>query len=214
MWSLAQAGVDFRELNELWFSHFHPDHVADLVPLLFAAKSPLYGRNKTLVLGGAEGLKDLYDKLRAVYGRWIELGPDLLAFREVGSDSPASLELPCGKLTTYGMAHTKESLGYRLETKTNIVVAYSGDTDYCANLVALARDADLFFCECSFPDELKMDGHLSPRWAGRVAREAGCKRLVLTHLYPACDETDLVAGCRREYSGEIVVAEDLMWFRI
>jgi ribonuclease BN (tRNA processing enzyme) len=37
---------------------------------------------------------------------------------------------------------------------------------------------------------------------------------VLTHLYPACDETDVVAACRKEYSGEIIVAEDHMWFRL
>ncbi|MFP3871190.1 MAG: MBL fold metallo-hydrolase, partial [Syntrophobacteria bacterium] len=113
---------------------------------------------------------------------------------------------------TLAMAHTAASLGYRLEIEGDLVLAYSGDTDYCANVIALARDADLFFCECSFPDHLKTEGHLSPRWAGRVAREAGCKRMVLVHLYPACDETDVVAACRREYSGEVEVAEDLTWF--
>jgi ribonuclease BN (tRNA processing enzyme) len=112
------------------------------------------------------------------------------------------------------MAHTKESLGYRLESKDGLILAYSGDTEYCQNVVTLAREADLFFCECSFPDHLETTGHLSPAGAGRVAREAGCKRLVLTHLYPACDETDVVAACSQAYSGEIIVAEDHMWFRL
>jgi hypothetical protein len=34
------------------------------------------------------------------------------------------------------------------------------------------------------------------------------------HLYPACDETDVIADCKEQYSGDVVVAEDSMWFRL
>jgi ribonuclease BN (tRNA processing enzyme) len=214
IWALAEVGLDFRDLDWIWLSHFHPDHTSDLVPLLFAAKSPLYGRKKPLLIGGSLGLKQFYRRLCEVYGRWIQLEPALLSFKEIEPTAPSTTNLPFGKLYTLAMAHTSESLGYRLETKDGLVVCYSGDTDYCSNVVALCRDADLFFCECSFPDHLKVEGHLSPRWAGRIAREAGCKRLVLVHLYPACDEIDVIAACRRDYSGDVVVAEDFMWFRL
>ena len=214
IWALAEVGLDFKDLDWVWLSHFHPDHTGDLVPLLFAARSPLYGRKKPLVIGGAVGLKNFFERLHGVYGNWIEMDPSLLTLKEIEPTAAVEMDLPFGRLISLAMAHTKESLGYRLETKDGFVLAYSGDTDYCSNAVALARDADLFFCECSFPDHLKTDGHLSPELAGRVAREAGCKRLILTHLYPACDETDVVAACRQEYSGDIEVAEDLMWFRL
>ncbi len=213
-WALTEIGLDFRDLDWIWLSHFHPDHTGDLVPLLFAARSPLYGRKKPLLIGGAFGLKELYRGLRQVYGRWIELEQGLLSFREIEPTVPSTIDLPFGKLFTLAMAHTKESLGYRLEMDDGLVLSYSGDTDYCSNVVTLARDADLFFCECSFPDNLKIEGHLSPRWAGRIAREAQCKCLVLVHLYPACDETDVIAGCREQYAGDVVVAEDSMWFRL
>jgi len=214
IWSLAQAGLDYRDLDALWFTHFHPDHTAGLVPLLFAAKSPLYGRKKPLFIGGATGLKDFYGRLHGVYGPSIELDPALLAFEEIEPTGLHAMHFPFGKLSTLPMKHTKESIGYRLETKEGLVFSYSGDTEYCTNAVALAREADLFLCECSFPDDLKTAGHLTPQWAGRVAREAHCKHLVLTHLYPACDEIDVVAACRKQYMGEIVVAEDFMWFRL
>jgi ribonuclease BN (tRNA processing enzyme) len=206
--------MDFRDLDWIWFSHFHPDHTGDLVPLLFAARSPLYGRNKPLIIGGAKGLQEFYDRLHEVYGRWIELDQTLLTLKELVPTSPNTMEMPFGRLIALAMSHTKESLGYRIETEEGFILAYTGDTDYCSNVVELGRNADLFFCECSFPDHLKAEGHLSPRLAGRVAREAGCKRLVLIHLYPACDETDVVAACRQEYSGDIVVAEDRMQFRL
>jgi ribonuclease BN (tRNA processing enzyme) len=184
------------------------------VPLLFAARSPLYGRNKPLFVGGAVGLQDFYNRLRKVYGNWIELDQDLLNFQEIDHTASAEMDLAFGRLISLPMAHTKESLGYRLESKEGFVLAYSGDTEYCDNVVALAKDADLFFCECSFPDDIKSKGHLTPEGAGRVAHEANCKSLVLMHFYPACDEIDVVEACRHEYSGEIIVAEDQMWFRL
>jgi len=214
LWSLAQAGLEFRDVDWLWLSHFHPDHSGDLASLLFAARSPLSGRKKPLMIGGAVGLVDFHRRLTNVYGEWIHLEPRRLGLREIDPSVPTSLELPFGKMVALPMAHTATSLGYRLETNGGAVLAYSGDTDYCVNAVKLAQDADLFLCECSFPDALKGVGHLSPRWAGRLAREARCKDLVLTHLYPACDAVDLVAACRDEYEGRITLAEDFMRLRI
>ena len=214
IWSLAEAGLDYRDLDWLWFTHFHPDHTAGLVPLLFAARSPVYGREKPLLVGGAPGLRDFFRRLQEVYGSWIELDSSLLTFEEIEHAGGVAMELPFGKLSALSMNHTKESLGYRLETKDGLVLSYSGDTEYCSNLVTVAKEADLFFCECSFPDSLKATGHLTPEGAGRVAREANCKRLVLTHLYPMCDEIDVVGACRKQYSGEIVLAEDFMWFSL
>ena len=189
-------------------------HLRTLVPLLFAARSPLYGREKPLVIGGAVGLENFFEQLYGVYGHWIEMDTSLLTLKEIEPMAAVDMDLPFGRLVSLAMAHTKESLGYRLETNDDLILAYSGDTDYCSNAVNLARNADIFFCECSFPDHLKTEGHLSPELAGRVAQEASCKRLVLTHLYPVCDDVDLVAACRLQYSGDIVVAEDLMWFRL
>jgi hypothetical protein len=34
------------------------------------------------------------------------------------------------------------------------------------------------------------------------------------HLYPVCDEIDVIAACRQDYSGDVVVAEDFMRFRL
>jgi ribonuclease BN (tRNA processing enzyme) len=89
-------------------------------------------------------------------------------------------------------------------------VAYSGDTDFCENAVGLARDADLLICEAAFPDAMKVKGHLTPSLAGRIAMEAGVKRLLLTHFYPECESIDVEAQCRRTYDGPLILASDLM----
>ena len=89
-------------------------------------------------------------------------------------------------------------------------MVYSGDTDYCDNIVKLGREADVLILECSFPDERKTEGHLTPSLAGKIAREASCKKLLLTHFYPVFQGHDILAECRKEFSGEIILAEDGM----
>ncbi|OGP55933.1 MAG: hypothetical protein A2162_04975 [Deltaproteobacteria bacterium RBG_13_52_11b] len=78
----------------------------------------------------------------------------------------------------------------------------------------MARQVDLLVLECSFPDAKKVEGHLTPSLAGRIAQESQCRKLLLTHLYPVCDRVDIVQECRRTYQGPIVLSEDLMKIEI
>jgi ribonuclease BN (tRNA processing enzyme) len=107
------------------------------------------------------------------------------------------------------MAHSEVSVGFRVDARGRSMV-YSGDTDYCVNIVRLGKNADLLILECSFPDERKSPGHLTPSFAGKIAREASCKKLLLTHFYPVFQGHDILQECRKEFSGEIVLAEDGM----
>ena len=112
------------------------------------------------------------------------------------------------------MAHISESVGYRVELKDGRSIAISGDTDYCENIVELGFEVDLLVLECSFPDERKVEGHLTPSLAGRIGLESHCKRLLLTHLYPICDQVDILRQCRQVYQGETILGEDLMRINI
>jgi len=113
-------------------------------------------------------------------------------------------------IKTLPLEHTPESVGYRIASPQGRTVVYAGDTDYCPNIVELARGADLLLLECSFPEGRKVNGHLTPSLAGRIAQEAECRRLVLTHLYPPCDQSDIRGDCRKVFDGEVLLAEDMM----
>ncbi|MFL6255921.1 MAG: ribonuclease Z [Pyrinomonadaceae bacterium] len=67
-------------------------------------------------------------------------------------------------------------------------VVYCTDTTYCPAAVELSRDADLLIHEATFAEadeELAVRStHSTASMAARVAREAGARRLVLTHLSP------------------------------
>ncbi len=112
------------------------------------------------------------------------------------------------------MAHISESVGYRIEFKDGKSMTVSGDTDYCQNIIDLGQQVDLLVLECSFPDERKVEGHLTPSLAGKIALESQCRKLMLYHLYPICDQYDILAQCRQVYQGEVLLAEDLMKVKI
>jgi len=157
---------------------------------------------------------DFYERLRAVYGQWMELEEGIVDILEMSNSSPDSMQLGFAAIKTLPMAHIESSIGYRVTTPDNMSIVYTGDTDYCENAVRLAMDADLLICESAFPDELKVDGHLTPSLAGRIASEARVKNLVLTHFYPECEGVDIELQCRKTYDGRLVCAEDLMQIEI
>jgi len=212
---LLEAGRTIGEIALLLISHIPPDHSGELASFLFAAKYPAaYRRRRPFTLAGARGLRGLYDALRGAYGDWIVLPEPLMSLRELDPRTPDILAAGALTIRSRPVAHIATSIGYRVETPGGTTVAYSGDTGPCESLVELARGVDLFLCECSLTDEMKVEGHLTPSEAGEAASRAGVKRLVLTHFYPECDGADIAAQCRRTWKGPLTLAEDLMRIRI
>ncbi|MBP1721188.1 MAG: beta-lactamase domain protein [Deltaproteobacteria bacterium] len=212
---LLEAGTAISEVTHLLFSHLHPDHTGEFVSFLFATKYPETCRRRTpFRIIGARGLLAFYEKLKAVYGEWVTLEEGLMRIVELNASGPDRLPLEKIEILSLPMSHIASSIGYRVQLPGGFSVAYSGDTDYCENLIELAKGADLFICESALPDEQKVAGHLTPSLAGEVATRAGTRRLVLTHFYPECDTADIEGQCRTSYSGPLVLAQDLMSFEI
>jgi ribonuclease BN (tRNA processing enzyme) len=106
------------------------------------------------------------------------------------------------------LPHTLPNAGIRL-TASGTVLAYTGDCGPHPDVVALARDADIFIAEATFLDDVPdgMRGYLSSaRLAGRQCAAAGAGRLLLTHLQPGTDPAASVAIAGEEFAGEITVA--------
>ena len=204
---LPRLGLDFRKVDYFCITHFHPDHVADFVPFLFAMNYTVdFTRSLPLQVIGPHGLEAFYGQLRGIFGDWIQAKTYPLFFHEVGE---SRLTFPDFAMETLPLAHSASSVGFRVNAPGRSLT-YSGDTDYCANIVRLGREVDLLILECSFPDDRKKEGHLTPSLAGKIAREASCRKLLLTHFYPVFQAHDILKECRREFSGEIFLAEDGM----
>jgi ribonuclease BN (tRNA processing enzyme) len=105
---------------------------------------------------------------------------------------------------------------YRIDSAGKSLL-YSGDTSPCQSLIKLGREADLAVLECSFPDPASLRGeHLYPTLAGNLASKMKAKKLVLTHLYPICEgrEQEMLKEARRQFVGDILIAEDGMRIEI
>jgi ribonuclease BN (tRNA processing enzyme) len=208
---LLEAGETISKVTHLFFTHFHPDHTGEFVSFLFATKYPqTYRRRIPFDVIGAKGLQNFHEGLRRVYGKWIEMEEGLMNIIELDSHNHDQRPFDAFTVDTLPMAHIESSIGYRITAADGTSIAYTGDTDFCENAIALAMDVDLFVCEAALPDAMKVEGHLTPSLAGKIANEAGVKHLVLTHFYPECETVDLEAECRRAYNGPLTLARDLM----
>jgi ribonuclease BN (tRNA processing enzyme) len=204
---MVEAGAGLPDIDAVCISHFHPDHVADFVPLVFASKYALGSqRLRDLTVIAPAGFGELYAGLIEVFGDWIIPEAYRIDLRE--SDGSAVCVGSCS-VTSAPANHNPESIAYRFEGDGASLV-YSGDTDWSDPLIELARGADLLLLECSFPDDMKVPGHLTPSEAGRFARDAGVSHLVLTHLYPPVEDVDIVSLVGASFPGRVTVAEDLI----
>lgn len=204
---LLNLGITYADIDKIFYTHYHPDHCAELTPMLFAMKHGEPRREKTLWLFGPPGLKRLYQGLNNIFKE--NLSPRTYDLRilelwdaEVGFDG--------WQVTARPLVHLVPSLGYRVTLPGGKAIAYSGDTDYCEAIVGLAREAEVLILECAFPEEMKLQGHLVPSTCARIAQEAAPKKLILTHFYPQWNGRDIAEEFRRHYSGEFLLAEDMM----
>ncbi|NOZ56476.1 MAG: ribonuclease Z [Calditrichaeota bacterium] len=204
---LVEFGFPWSKLDGVLLTHFHMDHVADLPALLFAFQNaPGLTRQRELLLAGPVGLEGVLHGLADTFGRWV-LDPGVpVRMVELPGEDLVLGEL---EISARPVHHSRNALGYRLEA-CGRVLTLSGDTGVCDGLVWLARGADVAVFECANADQPPVESHLTPEEAGAVAEEAGVNKLVLSHIYPAGDEVDLVGRARRTFNGEITVAEDLM----
>lgn len=207
---LTAAGYAHDQVDAVLLSHFHPDHCADLIHFLFAAKyGPGYARSRPVRMIGPIGLKELHRAFVQAFGQWMEPEPGTVEWIEISEQEPQPIEFIDLKLRPGPVVHTPGGLVWRVEAGGTALV-YTGDTDWSTDLIALARGADLLLIEAACPEGHKVEGHLMPSEAARIAAQAGVGRLILTHFYPECDPRAAVIEARRHFRGPVAAAIDLM----
>lgn len=194
--------VSAADVDAVLVSHGHPDHCADLNPLLRARalnqdsvpKLPVHALpgslDRVLALDRPGMLEDALTMRAFTVGGRFEIGPFTV--------------------DTWALPHFVPNAGLRL-TGGGHVLAYTGDTGPCRELVELARDADLFLAEATYPDQVPPEDARflsSARQAGEYASRAGAGRLMLTHLWPGTLPAMALRAARETYDGEVKVATE------
>ncbi len=114
-----------------------------------------------------------------------------------------------GKITRGGETLRIESFGVLRRGQR---FAFIMDTGVCDAAVELARDTDLCVMEATFLSEMEQTAreyaHLTAAQAARIARDAGVKRLVLTHYSQRYGSTDEFIREASAFHKDVIVALD------
>jgi len=210
---VLKIGKKLEDISAIFISHFHPDHVTDLIPFLFATRYSLgYKRILPISLYASEDFSQFYNTLKIAFREWIEPPRGLLDINLLPKQKKYRFFLGPFKAYTTPVKHNPESLAIRLEYEGRSLV-YSGDTGYCEELIELSEEADLLIIECSNSKEFYVEHHLSPEDIALISERAKVKRIILSHFYPHSENVDLDI-IKERYKGEIFLAQDLMEIEI
>jgi ribonuclease BN (tRNA processing enzyme) len=237
--SFLRYGQAQARLDDLWLAaitHLHPDHVADLPALLWLSDAV---RKTPLPIVGPSGnetapgfpifLRRLFDEKAGAFpflgatlggaGRGVRL--DVRSVDVTAREPSVVFDRQGLRVTAIGVPHGRvPSLAYRVEAAGAILVFGSDQTGADPRFVEFAKGADVLVLHLALEVGESSPALASPAVIGRVARAAGAKRLVLSHLGPGVarasgalqadfDLAPAVAEVKTQYEGPVTVGEDL-----
>jgi ribonuclease BN (tRNA processing enzyme) len=201
-------------VDAITVSHLHADHCIDLTAYLVALRYGPPGYRlaapaSRIPLIGPAGTRD---RIAAAYdplARKLAL-QELFAF-----STPADGDLGPFRVAFAPMNHPVPTHAVRVTCGDRSLV-YSADTGESAELVTLAKGADVLLCEATMgPDDPPQpDLHLTGRQAGEHAAAAGVGRLIVTHVPPWGSRELAVTEAAGAYDGPIEAARPDAEFRI
>jgi ribonuclease Z len=115
--------------------------------------------------------------------------------------------------------HSVSTYAYSVE-RNGRRFAYSADTVFHEPISTLAEDADLLIHEATFIDEqsevAKLTFHSTGSDAGRAARRANVKHLVLFHIPPPNEHYERKIGeeAAEAFGGSTTLGEDMLEFSL
>lgn len=240
---LVRLGHDPVDIDYIFITHHHFDHIGNLGDLLMAAWNN--GRKNPIRIFGPDGTADIMDHLLAIYRRDIEFR--LLEERVLGTPVPDIRDLVQVTDIAAGEGHVGDGwsviagqvehghglglshaewpcFGYRIEAGGK-TLTISGDTIDCDGVRELAAGADLLL-QCCYLAEAEIDSSdkrllsdvvlASATQASRIASAARVGKMVLTHLAPKSEAMlqAVLNEARDGFGGEVVIGEDLMVFEV
>jgi ribonuclease BN (tRNA processing enzyme) len=211
--------IDYVDVDAVVLSHLHADHILDLVPYSYALtyaprqqpvpvdRWPGTDNPARPELHSPPGGRELFKNLVAAWGNdaLVENAFDLREY-----DPTESLSVGTLSIRFREVPHFMQTFAMCVSSEGGGRIAYGADTSPTEELKDFARECDLMIMEATLPrpERTGQRGHLTPREAGEHARDAGAKRLVITHI---SDELD-AEWARREaaegFGGQVEVAHE------
>lgn len=202
---LLDAGVGHYQVDHIIISHFHPDHVSDLIPFLHtAAWSRIDARTSDLHLYGPAGMQKFIRGLMDAF-QPTDFMPAHSAYsihvHEIDGErieiSPHSFEyLSLPPSGNHGLRFTWNNRRY----------AITGDSNFHQHEIDFLTDVDLAVID---------SGHIEDEDITDLAAVTQARHVVCSHLYRELNVLQLQQQARAKgYQGRISVGSDLQTFTL
>lgn len=228
---LAQIKVRWQEVDGVFFTHLHSDHVVGFPDLWLTGWLVGRGRDRALQVRGPRGTARMMSHLEQAYQFDIRIRlyddqarPDGVVLLAEDIKEGVVFDKGGVKITAFEVDHkpVNPAFGYRIDYGGRSVVL-SGDTRVSENLIRHAQGVDLLIHEVVSPETFQrvpvdpeharrvIAHHVSPEQAGEVFSKTRPKLAVYSHIVqPMATEQDLIPPTRKTYSGPLEVGEDPM----
>ncbi len=181
--SMKRLGLSTADLDLVLISHLHGDHFSGL-PFLILEYMYETPRSRPLILAGPPLLEE---RTWTLFGAMFpetdrtEIARQLrFVVLEPGGPRQIATSVQVQSIRTPHMVQHL-SLGFRIDVGGK-TIAFSGDTGWTEDLIALSAGADLFLCECTYYDQPSLDFHISYTQFSTQRPRFSARRLVLTHI--------------------------------
>lgn len=207
---LISLGINPLEVDYIFITHFHTDHIVDLISFLFAKKYTILKTAHVTTILGHPALLDFIKNIESI----LRTSLDELKSVQLKTIQPGGKgSFENFSFQAVSMMHKPESLGYLFELD-NITVGFTGDTDLNDNLSYLFTQSDILIMECSNHENNPVDGHLNPRKIEQFLTEneekfSKHKKLYLTHLYPEVENSKILKKLIMKYNNIFLSYDDL-----
>lgn len=220
----GQARARLDDLSLAALSHLHPDHSSDLPALLWLSnlerKQPLRlaGPSAGAAVPDVRGfLHRLFDDKTGAFqllggtlrgaGQGVPL--DVTVVDAARPEASVVFEGDGLTVSALGVPHGDvPSLAFRVRASDSTIVFGSDQTGTNPRFVEFARDADLLVLHLSIAAGTASPLHAAPDVVGRVARDAGARHLVLSHI-AQFDLEPALAEVKKAFAGRLTVGADL-----
>ena len=179
--ALEQQGIRHNSIDAILLTHLHGDHCAG-VPFLLVDAMLGAKRDRPLTIAGP---RDLRARMGAITEALFP-GSDVM----VPKFPLEYVEMEVGKrhalgrlgVTPYPARHTWQTNPTSLRVEVgDRVIAYTGDSEWTAEMAEMGRGADLVIAECYFYEK-PIKWHLNYPQVVEHLKDFGAKRVILTHM--------------------------------
>lgn len=208
--NLARSGASPRDIDAVFFSHLHPDHVSDFSGFLWSAQ--VLERARPLIVVGPEGnayfpdtktyvqrlvgADGVFPVMQELVGGQAKFRLDVRTLETKPPHSSAALQIGGAKIVAYAVSHGRApSLAFRIEGSGTSIVLAGDQNGLDSGFASFAKDADVLVLHTAlsplaehhpFADVIGL-----PHQLGKLAADSNAKKVVLSHLmgFPADDAT-------------------------